>query len=94
MVLNRHGQGLPHRNLVIATALSLPFPFELSTDPLLTPPVLATVNNQPLLIITSLSFLFIKEGSYQQVGPTTRLLPLAIIMHSSSNHKSNNTKQG
>jgi hypothetical protein len=32
-VLNRHRQGLPHRNLRIATALSPPFPFECSTDP-------------------------------------------------------------
>jgi hypothetical protein len=32
-VLNRHGRGLPHRNLRIAIALSLSFPFECSIDP-------------------------------------------------------------
>jgi hypothetical protein len=32
-VLNRYKQGLPHRNLGIATALSPPFPFECSTSP-------------------------------------------------------------
>jgi hypothetical protein len=32
-VLNRHGRGLPHRNLRIATSLSPPFPSECSTDP-------------------------------------------------------------
>jgi hypothetical protein len=31
-VLNRHMQGLPHRNLSIATTLSPPFPSECSTD--------------------------------------------------------------
>jgi hypothetical protein len=43
-VLNRHGWGLPHRNLGIVTALFPPFPSECSTDPLLAPPDLATVN--------------------------------------------------
>jgi hypothetical protein len=33
VVLNRHGWGLPHRNLKIATTLSPPFPSECSTDP-------------------------------------------------------------
>jgi hypothetical protein len=32
-VLNRHRRGLPHRNLGIAIALSLPFPSECSTGP-------------------------------------------------------------
>jgi hypothetical protein len=32
-VLNRHNRGLPHRNLRIATSLSLPFPSECSTVP-------------------------------------------------------------
>jgi hypothetical protein len=32
-VLNRHMQGLPHRNLRIGMALSLPLPFDYSTDP-------------------------------------------------------------
>jgi hypothetical protein len=32
-VLNRHRRGLPHKNLRIATTLSLPFPFECSTGP-------------------------------------------------------------
>jgi hypothetical protein len=34
---NGHGQGLPHRNLGIATTLSPPFPSECSTDPLTRP---------------------------------------------------------
>jgi hypothetical protein len=42
-VLNRHGRGLPHRNIEIAITLSPPFPSECSTGPLLTPPGLATV---------------------------------------------------
>jgi hypothetical protein len=33
IVFNRHGRGLPHKNLIIATALSPPFPSECSTDP-------------------------------------------------------------
>jgi hypothetical protein len=33
VVLNRHEQRLPHRNLGIAIALSPPFPSECSTDP-------------------------------------------------------------
>jgi hypothetical protein len=32
-ILNRHRRGLPHRNLRIATSLSMPFPSECSTDP-------------------------------------------------------------
>jgi hypothetical protein len=32
-VLNRHRRGLPHKNLGIAIALSLPFPSECSTGP-------------------------------------------------------------
>jgi hypothetical protein len=42
-VLNQHGWGLPHRNFKIVTTLSLPFPSECFTDPLLVPPGLATV---------------------------------------------------
>jgi hypothetical protein len=33
VVLNRHGGGLPHRNIRTATTLSTPFPSECSTDP-------------------------------------------------------------
>jgi hypothetical protein len=43
-VLNRHGRGLPHRNIGIAIILSPPFPFECSIDPLLASFGLATTN--------------------------------------------------
>jgi hypothetical protein len=49
LVLHRHRQGLPHRNLEIATTLSPPFPSECSTDPPKWPhpvSILSNINHQ------------------------------------------------
>jgi hypothetical protein len=48
VVLNKHGRGLPHRNLRISTVLSPSFPSECSTDPLLAPSDLSTVSKHKL----------------------------------------------
>jgi hypothetical protein len=94
--LNRYGRGLAHRNLRIVTILSSSFPSECSTDPLLAPPDLATVNNHHLLNITNLSFQFIKEGvlyvsgiyySTSTVGYQLRIadLPVKVVHLSKDN---------
>jgi hypothetical protein len=49
-VLNRHGWGLPHRNLEIATTLSPSFPSECSTDP---PTCLARYSNSKINITST-----------------------------------------
>jgi hypothetical protein len=44
VVFNHHRQGLPPWNLIIATTLSPPFPFEWSTFPYLPHPVTSTIS--------------------------------------------------
>jgi hypothetical protein len=78
-VLNRRGRGLAHRNLRIATSLSSPFPSEGSTDPLTFPTRSSNSNiNIPFTHHNRRPSSSWKEGSYMRVGPTTRLLPMAI----------------
>jgi hypothetical protein len=48
VVLNRHGRGLPHKNLRIATSLSPPFPSECSTGPPTGPARSSNNNNHNL----------------------------------------------
>jgi hypothetical protein len=85
-VLNRHRQGLPHRNLRIATTLFLFFPFECSTDPLLAPPGLAIVINitsthhiQDILLVHKRGALY-ASGTYHSTSANGYQLRIAHLV--------------
>jgi hypothetical protein len=74
-VLNRHRQGLPYRNLGIATTLSPPFPSKCSTGPPKWPrPVFILSNSYKIFQSSSLGNLWPPRGL-----PTTRPSIVAYI---------------
>jgi hypothetical protein len=86
VVLNRHGRGLPHRNLGIATILSLPFPFECSTDPP-TGPAQSSNSEYPISMHHNQSILLVHKrwviyasGTYHSPSTNGYQLRIAVLV--------------
>jgi hypothetical protein len=86
VVLNRHGRGLPHRNLEITTSLSPPFPFECSTDPPTGPTrssnseyPISTHHNQFILLVHKRGALYV-SGTYHSTSTNGYQLCIAVLV--------------